>query len=140
MMSELDKRVVRPRYVVFCDDIRREDSGKMLLIGVYGNAVIYRSLPAEAGLSAWIVLDQLQEGDFDFHCKYVMGLNESTVAEVHGRASIRAENNVGFSLPFIPIRFDTEGTLSLLFKVGGGPWDTLGSIEVRKGPIPPTAS
>jgi hypothetical protein len=33
------------RSVIICDDIRREDNGKEILIGVYAGSIIFRSVP-----------------------------------------------------------------------------------------------
>lgn len=39
---------------VFCDDIRREDNGKMILIGVYADDLIPGAMPSAFPLSLWI--------------------------------------------------------------------------------------
>jgi len=39
---------------VFCDDIRREDNGKAILIGVYTSDLIPGVLPTNISLSLWL--------------------------------------------------------------------------------------
>lgn len=40
--------------VIICDQIRKEDSGKHLLIGVYPNNIQFPSFPAKIDLSVWV--------------------------------------------------------------------------------------
>jgi len=49
-MSEQLARI-NPLSAIFCDDIRREDNGKELLIGVYSGSLQVPILPAPVMLS-----------------------------------------------------------------------------------------
>lgn len=42
------------REVIVCDDIRREDNGKAILIGVYYGHIVLRQFPATLPLSFWL--------------------------------------------------------------------------------------
>lgn len=52
--------------VVFCDDIRQEASGKILLIGVYANGVRPAQIPTTLTLALWVCIEGLPGGKSDF--------------------------------------------------------------------------
>ena len=39
---------------VFCEDIRREDNGKDMLLGVYGGDIVVARCPTRVGVSLWL--------------------------------------------------------------------------------------
>ncbi|MBA1146399.1 hypothetical protein H0Z60_04935 [Ectothiorhodospiraceae bacterium WFHF3C12] len=53
-MTEL-LEVTRHAYTFFCDDVRREDSGKLLFIGVYGAAMYVESFPFDIRGLAFVI-------------------------------------------------------------------------------------
>lgn len=51
-------------YTVFCDDIRREDSGKLNLVGVYmGNLIVQGALPTTLPKFAFLVIYRERPGE-----------------------------------------------------------------------------
>lgn len=56
-MSEQGARI-EPLCAIFCDDIRREDNGKELLIGVYTGSIQLPVLPAPVMLSVWVPFER----------------------------------------------------------------------------------
>lgn len=56
-MNEIQARI-NPLFAVFCDDIRREDNGKELLIGVYSGNLQVPVLPAPVMLSVWVPFER----------------------------------------------------------------------------------
>ncbi|MSU89263.1 hypothetical protein GE300_06470 [Rhodobacteraceae bacterium 2CG4] len=51
---------------VFCDDIRREDTGKAILIGVYVEDMIPSTLPSRFSLSIWTKFFGISSGNHPF--------------------------------------------------------------------------
>jgi hypothetical protein len=49
-------------HAIFCDDIRVETSGKLLVIGAYTSDLIARSLPTDLTLTIWVRVYGLPEG------------------------------------------------------------------------------
>lgn len=41
-------------HAIVCDDIRREDNGKFILIGVYPELILLNRIPAQITLSLWL--------------------------------------------------------------------------------------
>jgi hypothetical protein len=42
---------------IVCDDIRREDNGKEIIIGVYSGSIVVPQFPATLLLSLWVGLE-----------------------------------------------------------------------------------
>ena len=54
---------------VFCDEIRREDNGKPILIGVYTDDLVPGTLPALFPLSVWKKAEGKDAGNHPFSVK-----------------------------------------------------------------------
>lgn len=55
-MSDVEQPQVRLEAALICDAVRTEDSGKHLMIGVYGGHILLPGTPASLGLSAYFML------------------------------------------------------------------------------------
>ena len=62
-MSEQLARI-NPLSAIFCDDIRREDNGKELLIGVYSGSLQVPILPAPVMLSVWVPFERSESAKY----------------------------------------------------------------------------
>ena len=49
---------IKPLCAIFCDEIRREDNGKELLIGVYSGSLQVPILPTPIMLSIWVPFER----------------------------------------------------------------------------------
>ncbi len=64
--------------IIFCDDIRTENNGKLILIGVYGDSLIPAALPQALGLSVHVRLWDLPAGHHNFSVS--VSVDEKAVA------------------------------------------------------------
>lgn len=53
-------------YGIICDDIRREDNGKLLVIGAYDGGFVPGSIPSQFPLSLWLTLYGIGVGKHKF--------------------------------------------------------------------------
>jgi hypothetical protein len=74
---------------VFCDDIRLENNGKLLLIGVYQDFLIPAFLPQTLGLSFWLRLGGVDKGVHEIHL--TIGVDESVQNEINVKLDIQSE-------------------------------------------------
>ena len=65
-MSDVSLRIEN---VLVCDDIRTEDNGKALIIGVYTGSISPRKFPAKLKLSYWLVGKMQGQGTFRLEIK-----------------------------------------------------------------------
>lgn len=88
---------------VVCDEIRREDSGKELLIGVYSSEIIIPTVPIILVLSFWIPIEVIRPGKSQGHFRIV-----------------GTDGNVVHDLPPLDLEFNAAGTRAALSISGIG--------------------
>ncbi len=108
-----------------CDDTRREDNGKEILIGVYTGAVIVPELPAALPLSLWIYFQPESAGHLRLGVR-VLFPERSPILEARAEADINTvAEPLSLTLPRMPLNFKTEGLLTFEWRVGDGEWEPL---------------
>jgi hypothetical protein len=119
-------------HVIVCDDVRREDNGKELLIGVYNHAIIVAEDPPYTlmKLCFRILVDLRSTGKK----KMVFVINTPS-----GRDFLSAEGTVeaeraektSLILPIFPARLPELGIYTIKFALDGKP-RKIGEFEVRR--------
>ena len=61
---------IRIDSALICDMMRREDTGKDILIGIYTGSINLQSLPAKLSLTFWLVTEALSEGKTEFVMRF----------------------------------------------------------------------
>ncbi|QQM31751.1 hypothetical protein JET14_06170 [Martelella lutilitoris] len=114
--------------VIFCDDIRKEDNGKAILIGVYTGALVLEQLPVDILLSAWIRVSGLDKGKHDVSVEFHSpgGKTFSIGAEAH---IVDPENVDSIMLSGFPLHIGETGKISCKFKVSNEEYE-LGNLPV----------
>lgn len=74
---------------VLCDDIRREDNGKLLIIGAYDQNLGTERMPIQLRLSLWVSVNGLQGPKHDF----------SLVMRFPGGNDVRSEGILALDIP-----------------------------------------
>lgn len=102
--------------VVICDDIRREVSGKDILVGAYSSEIVVGSLPAPMHLAFWLELMSSQSGAFSVFFKLEV---PGTVLMSEMRIDIEIVDPAlpfAISTPQINMVINQAGKLKVLFK------------------------
>lgn len=134
---------INPLGVVFCDDIRREDNGKELLIGVYGGSLNMRQMPAAISISEWIRFERISEGEATIPLEFrAIDLKENktlgyTTVQLSLLKSGPGISRFGsIALPGLPMMITHPMVITLQMKQYDEPWGTIGEIEViMAGPV-----
>jgi len=120
-----------------CDDIRKEENGKAILIGVYGNNIILSKFPVTMHLSLWLQ-GKAKDGDYRLELG-VEALSEGEAAPFQATRnlefSIRDETGKGsseFSIAMnqVPILLKGPGSLFVKIRQNDEDWTTLARKEV----------
>lgn len=111
---------------IFCDDIREEKSGKILLVGTYLDVMGLDAFPAKVTMSMWVQLREIPPGQLN------PNISVSVNGDVQHRASTTIEIDpnaitTNIFLTGVPLEITAEGFVSL--KVDGLP--SIGSSEDR---------
>jgi hypothetical protein len=120
---------VKVLFGIVCDEVRREDNGKLLLIGVYGDSIIVPALPASLVLSLalWVEGGRASEIPVEFR---VM-LDEIELRKGKGHIKLASARPNWIAVPPFPIEpISKEGTLYFQVSVGGEGWDTVASLPL----------
>jgi hypothetical protein len=120
---------------LLCDDVRREDNGKDILIGVYTGKVLVSKMPANLVVALWIVTKTKGAGSFEREVR-VVGPDKKTIAEGRFRAVIVKEDEgyASFALSKVPLNMNRTGEIKFQWKKPMGRWVTLLTKEVEINP------
>jgi hypothetical protein len=80
---------ITEKYIIMCDDFRREDNGKLIIIGMYMDTIVVPALPFPLPtLTFFSVLDCDRPGTFRFSFKLRHEETGRTIAEGMGQAPV----------------------------------------------------
>lgn len=125
-----NKSRLKFKCVVICDDIRREDNGKQILIGVYSGNIVVEKFPANLVLSAWLQCTASETGDIPLNLRIVNGEKEA-VAGGSGKVHVEvAAENMSLTIPRLLVQVSTEDTLTFQVQQHHGRWTSVHRIGV----------
>jgi hypothetical protein len=111
-----------------CDDVRREDNGKLIFIGAYGSDIVVPELPAVLILTLAVRVEM--KGDEAFEIRVKMG--ETELRKGKGRIRSDADGGRWMLIPSILLdKLTTEGRLDFDIRIGEGDWITACSMPLR---------
>ena len=116
---------------VVCEDIRQENNGKQILIGVY-NSVLVQQFPVVLSLAFWIQYLPTQTGKFKSGLRVVSG--DTTFLDINADIEIPAIELSSFNIVGIPFALQTETTLKVELKQPSGQWEFVREFSVRRRP------
>jgi hypothetical protein len=136
---------ITERYIVVCDEIRREDNGKLILLGVYFREIIVQALPLTIpSLTFLCVLESDQIGDVPFRWELRHEDSGGHLGDGNGIMHVRdLQQQIIMPLKFPNLNFQNQGLYTLSIQCAGQD-PILSTINVRRAPIvipgaPPTA-
>jgi hypothetical protein len=115
---------VQFRYGVICDDVRREDNGKLLIIGVYSGYIIVQQLPATLLLS--LVIAAEVDSSYEIPIELRVKFNKRVIRT--GKGTIRMERaGLGLTMAKGLLLDDLKesGLLTFQARPSQGRWATL---------------
>lgn len=119
---------------ILCDQVRREDNGKLILIGVYGGDILVDSYPATLGLTAYVEGEVLEPGFFEAEFQFIDGTGAEMSPELKVTSGDRQFVRGHFAVPVVAVlTFHKSG--NCVFRVkDGDKWKTLltKSIKLKK--------
>lgn len=127
---------MRAQFGFVCDDVRRENNGKLIFIGAYASDIVVPELPAALILT--LVLRVEMEGEEALEIQVKMG--DRVLRKGNGK--IRS----GPGGQWVPIqslvldKLSTEGRLDFEVRIGDDDWKTVCSLPLRLMQPPSAAS
>jgi hypothetical protein len=121
-------------FAFICDEVRREDSGKLLIIGVYTYDILVINFPVSLVLTVVVSfnIDAPIETDFELkvsHNGKVMG---------GGKGHFNLQKSTIIGLPKIPLQnISGPGELKFEIRFGDGAWQTLRKTPISSANVSP---
>jgi hypothetical protein len=133
---------LHPIAAVLCDDIRREDNGKSILIGTYSEGVGASQFPIELSLAMYLIFTVSGVGNAAVQFEFRSAKNEllgsvTTGLEIMGTTPPHLLHS--FGLPGVPMRFTEAGMVSIAYRQEEDDWKTLQVFPVVLQEAKPSA-
>lgn len=120
-------------HTVFCDDIRREDNGKMILIGVYMDDLVPSSIPLTFPLSLWVTFKS-EEADAG-KLSIILTLPGGKHVKMHAdMEEMPAGSNVSFIFGGVPVEIREPGMITVQLQFADDEPIDAGSLIVTPPP------
>lgn len=103
------------KYTLLCDEVRQENNGKFMILGVYTPDIIVPAVPfALPSLSFFNVLESDEAGTFEFTLRLSVGGNQLVTAG--GQVGMAAAGVVALPLRFGPVHLQVDGEYVFVFE------------------------
>lgn len=123
-------------YTIICDDVRIENNGKQIFIGVYSDDIVFSSFPIEKLLNAVV---RFKANEAKSH-EIVISAFADKERIMEGRAKFTIEKvGSAFATFPIPVMFEKPCTLTIKLKIGSERANILLKMQVREASPVPTA-
>lgn len=131
------------RNIVFADDVRREVTGKDIIVGAFGGDIVVGGFPSRMVFCLWISMRARIVGEFRLEIQ-VLGPSGITISSMSSDIVVeKKDNNAVFVLGGIETELQQEGNIVIRARTNNSEWEEVYSIGVRRAPPQfnqPTAS
>jgi hypothetical protein len=117
---------------IVCDDARREDNGKAILIGVYTGSILASKFPTQMQLAVWIEHQVTRIGTYQFSLRVLLD-DEIEVFEVTADAVLNELAPGVLAFSGFPLQLQRPGTLKVQLRIAQEDWVTLRTLSIMKG-------
>jgi hypothetical protein len=121
--------------VIICDEIRKEVTGKDILIGVYGGKILVRTIPATIPIAVWMEIEAHDVGIIQFELK-VGQPGEQRLAEVELELSVSSHaRDIALGTPTLPCLISRDGVIEVSIRdPGEAEWTVVKTKRVAMRP------
>ncbi|WP_433942226.1 DUF6941 family protein [Brevundimonas diminuta] len=121
---------------IFCDDVRMEANGKLLLIGTYTGKMIVPSFPAQNQIRCVLILDKIDTSHLELTAR-VSGHAGAEFGELELEIDIEEDtlDDLPAWIPLPPLAFSLSepDTIELSISLNGGEKMLVGTLPVVLG-------
>lgn len=118
---------IRIDFALICDDLRREDNGKLILIGVYPYDIGVSEFPANVVVTVVLGLEVTGPVEKEFEIRVKHDGNQITAGR--GKFGIEASAIIGFGGTFLK-QIPRPGVVEFQLKFQNGDWQTIKKIPI----------
>jgi hypothetical protein len=113
---------VRHTYTIICDDVRREDNGKLIILGMYMGTIVLQQLPATLPTLTILSLfesDRPESWSWKLSVQTQSVERSRTVAEARGFAQAQQPGPGILPVKFVGLTIDEEGAYNAVLEIDG---------------------
>jgi len=110
------------RYFLICDEVRREDNGKLLIVGLYLPDIVVAQLPfVLPSLTLFLCLESNTAGHSGLHLKLQRLDTGQNIVEAHGGMIFQHAGPAVSYLRFGNVQFVSAGAYNFILEIDGQP-------------------
>ena len=125
-------RALEFRSVIVCDDIRKEVTGKEILIGVYSGEIVLRSFPNQFPASLWIEADTPKAGKHEVVLR--VSLTNKPPFQIKFAIDVRRPGTSSIAIPGLQLQAEEECDLVIEVQEGEE-WRVLKRKKIMRGDV-----
>lgn len=118
---------------LMCDDVRREITGKDILIGVYSSNIIILNFPSALNIALWMQFHADEAGSTLVEIRVVDQENRQ-ILHMGANFEIQNAGSGSFFTPPTAVLIEAPGSISLQARQADGEWTNLASLPVLAPP------
>jgi hypothetical protein len=122
-----------------CEDVRREISGKEILIGVFADAVFITQIPVQLILTLYLraMIPDQEELAVQFRVIGPGDVPVTSTISANLQKPLDPTTSVSVVVTGIAFQVQSFGQYRFQWKPPGQEWETVAGLELRKGEAPP---
>ena len=112
-------RTMEINFVIPCDQIRREDNGKLIAIGIYGENITIQQAPLvmEMSFIMWAAAEDV--GEYEAEIEVFLEPELNAVASFKfGFTATQPSDRIAIPMPPLPLNIGGAGSLVMKQKIG----------------------
>ena len=125
-MADTETKILQ---VIVCDDVRREVTGKDIIIGVYGREILTPNFPLSVPLTLWVRYMRTATGSFSADFRVVGEAGNAITPPLKFTLGIDDVNSYASAVfQGIPLQFQAPGKVLFQWKLENGDWTDLAEL------------
>ena len=119
------------KHTIVCDDIRKENNGKRLLIGVYNDSILLPAFPCTlAALCFFVIASANETGEFPVSVSLELPSKDKPVVNGSGKVGIKKTGATQLVFRFPSVLLEGPGKCILKVRVGAEEEQTIAEIAL----------
>lgn len=121
---------ITPRYVLVCDQIRQENNGKFIVLGLYTPDIVVGAVPAAlSSVGFLVVFDTTHAGTLNF--SFQLSHSGQVLAGGSGAAEVARPGQVVLPFNLGPVQLMSAGTYTFSLQIEGRAEPITANFDVR---------
>lgn len=121
-------------HVLICEDIRREDNGKQIVIGLFAGDIKVSRLPVDLRLAFLVRGKSSKKGPNNIELR-LLDSNNSPIVEGQSELNVQKPNSLfSMSMPPVIVQIVPEGVMKFQMRQPGTRWKTVQETLIKLGP------